>query len=64
MGIFKAMLKFIIVFLCCFAIEIMFFALMGQLILQDIAQFRDFDKAVAFLMPAAIGNYNFDNVFT
>lgn len=33
MGIFKAMIKFIVAFLICFAIEVIFFALMGQLIL-------------------------------
>jgi hypothetical protein len=63
MGIFKAMLKFIIAFLICFAIEIIFFSLMAQLILQDIDQFKDFQDSVAFLMPAAIGNYDFENVF-
>jgi len=29
MGVFKAMFKFIIVFLCCLVLEVLFFALIG-----------------------------------
>lgn len=62
LGIFKAMFRKIFIFLICFTLELLFFGIMAHLIFQHIPRFEEFGGAVVFLIPAAIGNFNFDDI--